>query len=103
LNVGRRQGNLIFDANGDLFGTTSGFPGTTNNDTVFEITKTASGYDSTPVTLVSFNGSHPVGSLIADASGNLFGTTTEGGTSGDGTVFEITGVGSDPSPWNYYS
>src|SRR5215472_13847485 len=43
-------------------------------------------------TLISFNGtdgSLPVGSLIADANGNLFGTTSGGGKHGAGTVFEI--------------
>jgi uncharacterized repeat protein (TIGR03803 family) len=43
-------------------------------------------------TLVSFtgpDGSGPAGSLIADASGDLFGTTETGGANGDGTVFEI--------------
>ena len=43
-------------------------------------------------TLVSFNGSdgdYPYAGLIADANGDLFGTTNSGGASGDGTVFEI--------------
>ena len=85
------QGDLIADANGDLFGTA--LEGGANNDgTVFEIAKTAGGYASTPTTLVSFNGSDgasPVGSLLPDASGDLFGTTELGGANGDGTVFEI--------------
>ena len=49
-------------------------------------------YASTPTTLVSFdntNGASPAASLIADAKGNLFGTTEAGGAYGDGTVFEI--------------
>ncbi len=44
------------------------------------------------VTLASFNspvGAQPYAGLIRDGSGNLFGTTYEGGTSGDGTVFEV--------------
>jgi hypothetical protein len=44
----------------------------------FEIAKTDHGYASTPTTLVSFNGTNgaaPHGSLIADAHGDLFGTT----------------------------
>jgi uncharacterized repeat protein (TIGR03803 family) len=84
-------GSLIADANGDLFGTTHG-GGANGYGTVFEIAKTASGYASTPTTLVSFNGAdgaYPFGSLIADASGDLFGTTGEGGANGDGTAFEI--------------
>ena len=50
------------------------------------------GYASTPTTLVSFNGTNgavPMASLIADANGDLFGTTSVGGANGDGTVFEI--------------
>jgi uncharacterized repeat protein (TIGR03803 family) len=34
-----------------------------------------------------------VGGLIADANGNLFGTTEQGGSNNDGTVFEITNSG----------
>jgi len=82
---------LIADANGDLFGTTSQ-GGANNRGTVFEIAKTASGYASTPTTLVSFNGADGLGpgsSLIIDANGNLFGTTGLGGANNDGTVFEI--------------
>ena len=62
---------------------------------MFEIAKTATGYASTPTTLVNFgtNGAEPYGSLIADAHGDLFGTTLRGGANGDGTVFEITGSG----------
>ncbi len=59
---------------------------------MFEIAKTASGYASTPATLVSFNGADGAISdrrLIADANGDLFGTTEFGGASDDGTVFEI--------------
>ena len=97
-------GSLIADAHGDLFGTTvyGGANITTNAPrgygTVFEIAKTADGYASTPTTLVSFNGtngafpqSNSYGSisLIADAQGDLFGTTGGGGASGDGTAFEI--------------
>jgi hypothetical protein len=43
-------------------------------------------------TLFGFNdtdGGFPLGSLIADADGDLFGTTRDGGTYGYGTVFEL--------------
>jgi uncharacterized repeat protein (TIGR03803 family) len=88
-------GNLIVDANGDLFGTTPN-GGPSNNGTVFEIKNTAAGYASTPITVASFNGadgSMPVYGLIADSNGDLFGTTSAGGPSGDGTAFEITNSG----------
>jgi uncharacterized repeat protein (TIGR03803 family) len=93
LNGEEPLGGLITDANGDLFGTTYA-GGAFDGGTVFEIVKTTSGYASTPITLVNFNGNgaigpYPHGDLMADANGNLFGTTQNGGTSGNGTVFEI--------------
>ena len=74
------RGGLIADANGDLFGDRPAVrrPARATSGTVFEIVKTAAGYASTPTTLASFNGSPTVnpGSLIADANGDLFGTTS---------------------------
>ena len=86
---------LIADAHGDLFGTTYQ-GGAYDLGTVFEIAKTAHGYASTPTTLVNFNGAKgatPTGSLIADAHGDLFGTTAGGGVNGESTMFEISGNG----------
>jgi uncharacterized repeat protein (TIGR03803 family) len=36
------------------------------------------------------DGSHPNGGLIFDASGNIYGTTQQGGMFGAGTVFQLT-------------
>jgi uncharacterized repeat protein (TIGR03803 family) len=36
------------------------------------------------------DGSLPWGGVILDSSGNLYGTTGEGGANGNGTAFEIT-------------
>jgi uncharacterized repeat protein (TIGR03803 family) len=82
-----------------LFGTTSR-GGSGGDGTVFEIQKTAAGHASTPIELASFNGTNggnPVAGLLADANGDLFGTTDEGGANGDGTVFEITDSGFVPA------
>ena len=85
------NGGVVADASGNLFGAAE--EGGANGDgTLFEIGETASGYATTPTVLASFDGAdgaYPVGSLIADANGNLFGTTVEGGTNNDGTVFEL--------------
>ncbi len=84
-------GGLAMDANGDLIGTTNG-GGAANDGTLFELVKTALGYASVPTTLISFdgaNGSNPHGSPVVDAKGDLFGVTMNGGASGDGTVFEL--------------
>jgi uncharacterized repeat protein (TIGR03803 family) len=82
---------LVADASGNLYGTTySG--GGNGAGTVFEIAKTSSGYASTPTSLVTFDSTTgaPAGSrLIIDVAGNLYGTTYNGGKSGDGIVFEI--------------
>jgi autotransporter-associated beta strand protein/uncharacterized repeat protein (TIGR03803 family) len=81
---------LVADASGNLYGTTSG-GGTGLDGTVFEIAANT----HTLTTLVNFNGTDgavPAAGLVADASGNLYGTTSDGGTGApyaDGTVFEV--------------
>ena len=90
-NGARPVAGLIADTAGNLFGTTQ-FGGANNLGTVFEIVKTASGYASTPTVLFNFDNTHgaqPLAGLIADAAGNLFGTTQIGGANRAGTVFEI--------------
>src|SRR5262249_40337542 len=80
---------LIADANGDLFATTEG-GGLNNDGTVFELVNNNGTY--TLKTLVNFNGNNgslPDVGLIADANGDLFGTTQQGGSNNDGTVFEL--------------
>jgi len=83
---------LIVDASGNLYGTTYG--GAFGLGTAFELTPKAGG-GWTEKILHRFNdngkdGNHPQASLVFDASGNLYGTTYDGGVYGDGTVFEIT-------------
>jgi uncharacterized repeat protein (TIGR03803 family) len=83
------EAGVIGDAAGNLYGTTAGGGGY-GAGTVFELVKNSGGY--TLSTLLSFNGSNgssPKAPLIADAAGNLFGTTEDGGTNGKGTVFEF--------------
>ncbi len=79
--------NLTMDGNGNLYGTT--FYGGTNNDgAVFELAKNS----STISTLASFdvtNGENPAAGVVLDGSNNLYGATFAGGSSGDGTVYEI--------------
>ena len=61
---------------------------------MFELVNNGGG-SYTPTTLVSFNGTNgadPRAGLIADAAGDLFGTTTGRGD-GDGTVFELVNHG----------
>jgi uncharacterized repeat protein (TIGR03803 family) len=82
-------GNLIFDAAGNLYGTTSA-GGPYGGGTVFE---SASKTGASRI-LHNFgngkDGINPQADLIFDASGNLYGTTANGGPYGGGTVFELT-------------
>ena len=41
---------------------------------------------------------NPSTGLMADANGNLFGTTPLGGTYGDGTLFELVNTGTVAAP-----
>jgi len=85
--------NLVFDAAGNLYGTTE-LGGTFQYGTVFELAPRAGG-GWTEKVLHSFNangkdGFYPVTSLILDAAGNLYGVAIDGGTYGNGAVFELT-------------
>jgi FG-GAP-like repeat len=63
---------------------------------VYEIVKTALGYNPTPNIVVNFSGSANVGlgaNLVADANGDLFATTLIGGANNKGAVLEITDSG----------
>ena len=88
---------LTMDAQGDLFGVAQyGGSASWYGTVAFEPgSRSGSGY--TTQTLANFtgdNGSFPAGALVADANGNLFGTTQSGGATGDGTVFELVNTGS---------
>lgn len=84
---------LIIDAQGNLYGTTQS-GGTYYGGTVFELTPKGGG-NWTEKILHSFgsngaDGAGPEAGLIMDSAGNLYGTTSYGGTFFSGTVFELT-------------
>src|SRR5262249_20356325 len=86
---------LIFDSAGNLYGA-AGEGGASNFGSVFELT--LSGSTWTEKTLYSFKGGSdggtPVGSVISDSKGNLYGTTKLGGSHGVGVVYKLTKSGS---------
>ena len=84
-------GNLIADSKGNLYGTTVA-GGSTGNGTVWEVSpkgKEKILYNFCPVTGCADGTGVFEQSLAMDPSGNLYGTTEEGGASGTGTVFKL--------------
>jgi len=103
------NGGLVLDGAGNIYGTTSqggkgmcveytGGP-VQGCGTVFELSPTPSGpwkqtivrtFEGAVLGAPSADGEDPVSGLIFDANGNLYGTTSEGGKYGYGTVFELS-------------
>jgi uncharacterized repeat protein (TIGR03803 family) len=82
---------VILDPSGNVYGTTS-FGGAGQLGTVYELSPSGSGYTETILHDFAPGGDAgevPVGGLIFDPSGDLLGTTTDGGNEG-GTVFMLT-------------
>lgn len=88
--------SLLFDSAGNLYGTTGG-GGDRAAGTAFELSPTTGGswteavlHSFAPSTKGLGDGKNPRTALIGDPAGNLYGTTSEGGSLGNGTVFELT-------------
>jgi uncharacterized repeat protein (TIGR03803 family) len=84
-------GVLLRDASGSLYGVAE-TGGAHDAGTVFKLSKRFANHWHL-TTLYAFEGTpdaaSPYGGLIADAAGNLYGTTYYGGADGLGTVFEL--------------
>jgi len=99
------EAGLVQATNGNFYGTTYG-GGTYGSGTIFEITPSG-----TLATLHSFcsqgapctDGAYPLAGLIQGSSGDLYGTTYEGGANGDGAVFKITPSGTLTALYSFCS
>jgi uncharacterized repeat protein (TIGR03803 family) len=85
-------GNVIFDKAGSLYGTTSG-GGALGNGAVFKLSPNPDG-TWTRTTLHDFagfptDGAYSLSGVVFDAAGNLYGATCNGGTSNNGTVYQL--------------
>ena len=85
-------GNVIFDRQGNLYGTAA-YGGANKYGVVFELSPVGSSWTET--VLYNFtngvDGAYPVGGLLMDPAGNLYGTTVNGGFGA--FVFELTPSG----------
>jgi len=91
------HGGVVMDSAGNLYGTTYE-DGAHNDGLVYKLTHTEQGWMFTDLHdfTAGEDGSLPMGKLFVDASGNIIGTTLEGGLSGCihigscGVLWEIT-------------
>jgi len=109
------SGNMVVDRNGNLWGTAmSG--GIDNAGVIFKLTPTQSGKwaESTPYQFCFVagctDGMTPVNGLIADSSGDFFGTTATGGLNyakcadtGCGVIFKITTSNKESTVYSFCS
>lgn len=85
---------VTVDAYGNLYGTTS-FGGANGGGVVYKLSRSASKWTET--VLYTFqglsDGQNPVGGVVLDPAGNLYGTTFDGGINGGGTVYQLSPSG----------
>jgi uncharacterized repeat protein (TIGR03803 family) len=91
LDGGTPWSGVVFDTAGNLYGSTAG-GGANGGGTAFQLTP--SGENWTLTTIYPFSpdieGNSAFCNLLLDSSGNLWGTTRNGGSGGAGTAFELT-------------
>jgi uncharacterized repeat protein (TIGR03803 family) len=105
--------NLLMDSAGNLYGTTveGGTLGTCvasqhGCGTVFELKRPAHAGDPWVETVLyrfmgGSDGIAPTSALVADKNGNLYGTTVEGGSCSNGTIFELDRPSSSGAAWTH--
>src|ERR1700685_2005705 len=92
--------SLIRDAAGNLYSTFGYGGGTSFSGGVFKVAP-----DGTETVLYSFtggaDGAFPISALVRDSAGNLYGTTTQGGSAGAGVVFKLDASGTETVLHNF--
>jgi uncharacterized repeat protein (TIGR03803 family) len=96
------MGGVVFDHSGNLYGVFQFGPGSYNGGAVYELSPSGSGWTEQNLYVFTCgqDGCEPVGGLIFDSSGKLWGTTASGGdpTQANGTAFELWYVN---GRWNF--
>jgi uncharacterized repeat protein (TIGR03803 family) len=94
-------GGLVRDAAGHLYGTTY-TGGASRVGTVFKVSK--GGKETLLHTFLGLpDGAYPQAGLIRDAAGNLYGTTSIGGSNHCGTVFKLDTTGKETVLYSFCS
>jgi uncharacterized repeat protein (TIGR03803 family) len=94
---------VIADASGNLYGTAGG--GLNLAGTVFELLRPSTGDAGWSFNLLyslrggSTDGYNPIGNLYLSPGGALYGVTAQGGTSGQGLVFQLAPPAKGQTAW----
>lgn len=95
------EGGLVQASDGNFYGTTAS-GGTTGYGTVFRLTP-----GGIETVLWNFgtgsDGYTPKTTFAMGSDGNLYGTTSLGGTNGSGTIIRVTLAGAETVVWNFAS
>jgi uncharacterized repeat protein (TIGR03803 family) len=91
---------VVLDQVGNLYGTAPQDGSGQATGLVFKFVPSGSGWTQSIVYHFQngADGNHPWGGLIFDEAGNLYGTTTYGGSGNGGTVFQLSPSG---GAWNF--
>jgi uncharacterized repeat protein (TIGR03803 family) len=90
---------LILDAKGNLYGTTQLGGAPQNDGTVFKLSSSGKETVLHRFTYTKGDGAYPIGGVVRDKSGNLYGTASDGGAFGIGIVFKLNSSGHQI--WSY--
>jgi uncharacterized repeat protein (TIGR03803 family) len=100
INGRNPAGALVAGSDGSFYGTTAGGGTNGGHGTVFKISA-----NGVITSLYSFtggvDGNLPSGALVMGSDGNFYGTTFNGGTNGEGTIFKISPTGSFLSLYSF--
>jgi uncharacterized repeat protein (TIGR03803 family) len=96
-------GRLTQGKNGALYGTTM-FGGTNNDGTIFMVNPDGTGYTIVWNFDGATTGESPTGGLtLSSFDGNFYGTTTNGGANGNGTLFQFNPVTLVATPVHHFT
>jgi uncharacterized repeat protein (TIGR03803 family) len=89
------QGDLTFDAAGNIYGTAIN-GGSSGWGSIYSLTNSGGGWSGHVLYQVTGHGDgqYPWGGVALDQSGNLYGVLSQGGTNGYGAVYKLTHSGS---------
>ena len=93
--VGQPGSGVILDSAGNVYGTTACCWGPPGNNTIFKLVSSGTGWSESDIYAFQpqNDGDFPYGTLIADNTGNFYGTTSNHGANGGGTAFQFTTSG----------